>query len=156
MLLMWTRNVWKWTFEPGPSVQLFLGGDTVSKGPVSMSILGPDHLSHRQFPQFAVRRRLEGRDSKNKRSQTFYFAFCPTFLVASQRSEVSFTKCQAAPANSLQICLCAWGPLDRVIDEHSRYLSIFFLIWPASPFWPIDFFFIIQYLGSFSRWRENK
>lgn len=34
MLLMWTLNVWKWSFEPRPSVQLFLGGNTVSKGPV--------------------------------------------------------------------------------------------------------------------------
>lgn len=48
MLLMWTVNVWKWSFEPRPSVQLFLGGDTFSKEPVCF------HIKTRSFVRLSI------------------------------------------------------------------------------------------------------
>lgn len=50
MLLMWTVNVWKWSFEPRPSVQLFLGGDTFSKEPVCFHV----NIRTRSFVRLSI------------------------------------------------------------------------------------------------------
>lgn len=91
MLLMWTLNVSKWSFERRPSAQLFLGGNTVSKEPVCFHV----DIRTRSFVTSSICTMAHSQSDFGRRGGTIKtkdpdILFCRLshfFFVMSERSE---------------------------------------------------------------------